>query len=357
MRAQGKERMKKLKFKLNEETGTLFEEDARRYFSRVGIATFLLVVVYFFGGGAILVAAQSLFPEQMKNAVVENLVMLIPLYGLAVPVFYSVLRGLPRDSVQPEKMSGGMLFKGLCVSLFVMMAGNYVSQLLLGILQALMGRTLMNPVVQVASGNSFWVNLFFIAILAPILEELVFRKLLCDRLLPLGEGYAVVLSAAIFGLIHGNLFQFLYAFLLGLVFGLIYVKTGRIRYTIVYHGILNLFGSVISLWLLEQVNPLMTEESLNRLVALSEQADAAALSEMIHTYLIPMLPLLAYELVTIVLSICGMIFLIVGYKKIRLDKGLLPPPEKGRVANVLLNGGVAAAIGAFAVIFVLSVAV
>lgn len=350
--------MKKIKFALNEETGCLTEEGAKRYFSTVGLATFLFTVVYFLGGILLGFGIEYFAPFLREPGtvyrLVYNLLSQIPLYGMAFPVFFLVLRKLPKDHPTPEKMGGAGFLKGIFVCLFVMMAGNYVSQLILGFFQLVSGRTLTNPVEEVTSAQSFWINLLFIAVLAPILEELVFRKFLCNRLLPLGDGYAVVLSAAIFGLVHGNFFQFFYAFLLGLIFALIYIKTGRIRYTILYHGILNFLGGVVAPWILKRIEPLLNEETLKRMEELSQQGTVEALREMVSAFLIPMIPLLIYELVVLGGSVCGMVFLIIGYKKIRLEKGLLPPPEKGRVANVFLNGGVAAALAAFAAIFVLS---
>ena len=346
--------MKKIKFVRNEETGCLTEEGARRYFSTVGLATFLFTVSYFLSGILIGFVIARAFPQLYEMPLLYNLVNLIPLYGIGFPVFYLMLKRLPKDTPSSEKMGGGAFFKGICVCQFIMLAGNFISLYLLNFYQLATGTELSNPVSEATSGQSFWINLIFVAILPPILEELVFRKVLCDRLLPLGEGYAVVLSATVFGLIHGNFFQFFYAFLLGMIFALIYVKTGKIRYTIVYHAILNFFGAVVSNWVLERVEPLLSEESMDRLMELSGQGTAESVQEMLHSFLIPMVPLFLYELVIYGLAICGMIFFIIGYKKIRLTRGLLPPPEKGRVANVFLNGGVAAALTAFAVIFVLS---
>ena len=75
---------------------------------------------------------------------------------------------------------------------------------------------------------------------APILEELVFRKFVLDRVGHLGEGIAVLSSALIFGLAHQNAGQFFLAFFLGLLFAKIYLRTGRILYTMLLHFLINL---------------------------------------------------------------------------------------------------------------------
>ena len=77
-------------------------------------------------------------------------------------------------------------------------------------------------------------------IVAPIFEELIFRKFVLDRVGHLGEGIAVLSSALIFGLAHQNAGQFFLAFFLGLLFAKIYLRTGRILYTMLLHFLINL---------------------------------------------------------------------------------------------------------------------
>ena len=63
---------------------------------------------------------------------------------------------------------------------------------------------------------------------APIVEELTFRKALLDGLHGTHEGYAAVISGLLFGLMHGNHMQFFLAFFLGMLFAMVYQRTGRI---------------------------------------------------------------------------------------------------------------------------------
>ena len=81
--------------------------------------------------------------------------------------------------------------------------------------------------------------LIYAVIGAPIVEELTFRKALLDRLHDTHEGYAAVVSGLLFGLMHGNHRQFFLAFFLGLLFAMVYQRTGRIIYTMLLHGIIN----------------------------------------------------------------------------------------------------------------------
>ncbi len=83
-----------------------------------------------------------------------------------------------------------------------------------------------------------------VGILAPIFEELLFRKVLVDRLSGYGETLAIVASGLMFGLFHGNFQQAVFAALIGGFFAYVYLRTGRIIYTILLHMCVNLTTSV-----------------------------------------------------------------------------------------------------------------
>ena len=346
--------MNKMKFSLDPESGMLSENDAKRYFSVVGFATGVFMLVYYVSSLALVLALSYYAPHWLENGIVYQLLSLIPLYGLAFPCFYLILKRLP--SAPPAKGTMGVAgaLGGFCISMALMMAGNSIGNTLTLLFESLSGRLLTNPVEEMTVGQHWWVNLIFVGILAPVLEELVFRKLLCRRLLPLGEGYAVVISAAIFGLVHGNFFQFFYAFALGLVFAYIYVKTGKIRYSMVYHMLINVMGGVLAPWILERLTPMLNEEFLEQMVVLAEAENYEAWMALVSPYMTPMLALTAYELVMFGAGLIGLGLLLFRRKRIRFEKGTLPPPQTGRVANVFLNVGVASALTVFTVIFLLS---
>lgn len=78
-----------------------------------------------------------------------------------------------------------------------------------------------------------------IGILAPILEELIFRFALINIFRQKGDRFAIIISALFFGVAHLNLVQSTYAFLIGLFLGYIYVKTSNLLPTIVIHLTIN----------------------------------------------------------------------------------------------------------------------
>ncbi len=94
-------------------------------------------------------------------------------------------------------------------------------------------------------GQNIFLILFVVGVAAPISEELIFRGLICKRLQDyLGNSLAVVLSALMFGIYHGNMVQFVYATLLGLAFGFLMCKTNCLKVTIAAHMAANIWSSL-----------------------------------------------------------------------------------------------------------------
>ena len=89
-------------------------------------------------------------------------------------------------------------------------------------------------------------------ILAPIFEEIMFRYGVVGYCRRYGEWNAIIVSGVIFGLIHTNLFQFFYAFMLGAFFAYIYIYTRQLKYTIGLHVLFNFFGAFVPLLLSSQ---------------------------------------------------------------------------------------------------------
>ena len=84
-----------------------------------------------------------------------------------------------------------------------------------------------------------------VAFLAPIFEELIFRKLIIDRTRRFGELTSILLSSFLFGLVHCNVYQIFYAFALGLILGYVYMRTGNVILTIIMHVLINSSSSIL----------------------------------------------------------------------------------------------------------------
>ncbi len=97
-----------------------------------------------------------------------------------------------------------------------------------------------------ASTNYELVLTFFtLAVVPGFVEELLFRGVILKNLLPYGRTTAVFASALLFGVMHQNAGQLLYATVAGLVFGYVFVYTKSLWCCVLMH-VCNNFLSVLS---------------------------------------------------------------------------------------------------------------
>ena len=87
--------------------------------------------------------------------------------------------------------------------------------------------------------GSFGIMFFFVAVTAPVFEELIFRKLLLVPLRRHGDWFAIIVTALIFGFYHGNFDQMPYAFVVGMFFALLAVNTNSVIPSMILHVLNN----------------------------------------------------------------------------------------------------------------------
>lgn len=105
----------------------------------------------------------------------------------------------------------------------------------------------LEQATEASTGTSATVSMFIYSIIvAPAVEEVVFRGAVQRWLLPWGNGFALFASAALFGLMHNNLVQLPAAFGCGLLFGYI-AQRFSLRASILAHASNNLIVELIGL--------------------------------------------------------------------------------------------------------------
>ncbi len=90
-----------------------------------------------------------------------------------------------------------------------------------------------------------------LVLLPPVCEEVLCRATVTGLLKHFHPWTAVLVSAYAFGMMHGTVQQIPFAFALGIILGLVYVKTGNLLYPILLHFANNLWACVmtfVSVW-------------------------------------------------------------------------------------------------------------
>lgn len=89
--------------------------------------------------------------------------------------------------------------------------------------------------------GSLLIKILCNAIAVPILEELLIRGIITGQLcLWYRPIISVALSSIFFGILHNNIVQFIYALVVGIALGAMYVKTKRLSLCMLAHGLINL---------------------------------------------------------------------------------------------------------------------
>jgi len=280
----------------------LFE--ARRRFSRMGAGVLALLAV----GSALQIALLRLAPASLTESSWGTwLITFVPLYAAAFPLCLLLLKRIP--ALPPERKPLGVknMAKAIPVCAFMMFGGNLLGTAINALLQRLIGSG-GNPVLSYAMDEAVLPKILFMVILAPLMEELVFRRFLIDRMRPYGERLAVLVSALAFGLFHGNVAQFFYAFALGLVFAYVYLRTGRLRYSAALHMFINFMGSVLA----------------PALLARGGESDPA---------------FLAYSGVVLVLAVTGAVLFALQLPRLHFESTPAQLPRGSRFKTVFWNPG------------------
>ena len=182
-----------------------------------------------------------------------------PMYLIALPLSIPLFLCAKRTPLGKRKLRFSEYIQFIPIAFFAMLAGNTAGLVTNQVISSLF-RTQSGTVTtdMILNGDPLAV-FFFSAILAPIVEEFVFRKLIIDRVHVYGGGVAVLVSAMMFGLFHGNFSQMFGAFAVGLVFGYVYLKTGKVHYTMILHALINANANIASL-LTRKILPLTDPE-------------------------------------------------------------------------------------------------
>jgi uncharacterized protein len=112
---------------------------------------------------------------------------------------------------------------------------------------------------EISGTGDFARGLLLAAVVAPIVEEIIFRGIILRGFRAhYGKVRAILYSSLLFGIVHLNPWQFLPAFVLGLFLGALYLRTGTVAVTIAAHAVYN--GALMILSKLAVTRPIVDTE-------------------------------------------------------------------------------------------------
>lgn len=138
-------------------------------------------------------------------------------------------------------------WKGSIAVLLLAIASSVSLNLLAELIQAAQYSAGYQETVQIQYSVSFVTGLLLYGVISPLAEEMIFRGIIyrkCRRYLGILPG--ILLSSILFAILHGNLVQGVYAFIMGMLICSIYEKYHSFLAPVLFHSVANVTAFSVS---------------------------------------------------------------------------------------------------------------
>lgn len=305
---------------------------AKETYSRIGLSYILLYFCYLVVMAICYIVYSRIAGKEGLQGDANIIINYAVRVGLLYPAMYLAIRKLPKFDIQKNKLGFGGILTSICITYATMILFNIVGILINNFIGKYTGLGNVNPLIDALGNISPVVQVVVVTILAPICEELLFRKFIIDRVVNYGEVTAMLVSALMFGLYHGNLAQFVYAFGIGIFFAFIYLRTGKIWYTILFHMFVNGFSTTLTLILSSKIN-------LSEFMDLYYSGDMEKYNQYVMEHIDVFATLGLFSMFIFMLVIAGIILMIVFHKKFVFQHHEEEIPKGQRFSTAILNVG------------------
>lgn len=307
----------------------------RKHFSSLGM--------FFFWGTIIITVLRQvpsvllffLAPDLLSDPNISLIASGVTLYFVGIPILVALVKIVPARPVEKHHMKGGSFAIAALIAYAIVFCSNFAGLIVTTVIGLLKGSEVGNAALNMMSSVNIFLLFILAVIVAPFIEEYVFRKLIVERTVRYGQGVAILLSGLMFGLFHGNLNQFVYAFTLGMFFAFLYVKTGKLKVTIALHMMINFLGSVLPMLAYELVD-------LDGYFEIIRNGfNTFAIFDFIMENPLGWLIFEAYAFCILGVVLAGFVLLIVALatRKFQLAPGEVVIPRGKRFSTVMLNPG------------------
>lgn len=320
-------------------------KQAKKSYSRIGWCYLAGTAVI-----NILQIAFSLFVKYYKPEWQESMSILliassVTVYAIGLPLILLLAYRMPKTVPERHKMKWWQFLLAFIMCYALIYMSNLIGTMITTIIGMVKGSAVQNNLVNFVTGGNMFLNFVLMVIVAPIMEEYIFRKVLVDRTIRYGQGLSIALSGLMFGLFHGNLNQFAYAVVLGAFFAFLYIKTGNIKITMLMHAIVNFMGGIWSAFLLKMLH-------YDELLA-ADMENVDEVMNLVLNNLAGWLLFGVYALLLMAVVLAGIILLIVFHKRFAVGPGEIQIPKGERFRTLILNPG----MGVFCIVWIIMIIV
>ena len=307
---------------------------AKKHFSGIGMSYFVFWIVSLVAVYATQLILYTMSIDTKSNYLLMIMSSMLPMYLIAAPLCVLMMKRVPEERIERTRWNFGQILGGFIVAYTLMYIGSWIGSFIGEIIESFYPDAQAASVQELVLTGEMWVNIIVMVMIGPVVEELLFRKVLCPRLKAYGDWVTIIVTGLMFGVFHGNITQGIYAFMFGAFLAYVYLRTGNIFITIGYHITANFMGSVIPLLLMNAVNI----DGYDEVMA---TGDAQLVSEFMSDNPEAFALYGLYGLFVFGLIITGIILIIVtaARKRIFIYPGRIRIPSGMRFTTVILNVG------------------
>ena len=220
----------------------------RNTYHRLGMAMLVFLVSCQILPTIPLILIQEFWPELSRNNWVQMLVLDGSQYLLGLPLFLLIFRTIQSEPpvLEKHKLSLGKMCSYIVLSWGMAYMFSTVGNLINHMFAAFKGSNVTNVVEQGLSGYNTLQIFIMMVILAPILEEFIFRRCVYRCVGQYGEKTYILTSSFLFMLVHANVVQYPYSFVIGILLAWVYLRSGSLIYPILIHASVNFVGGVLA---------------------------------------------------------------------------------------------------------------
>lgn len=173
----------------------------------------------------------------------------ISIFSMLLPsvIFIVIFKLKPANIIAMERVNPAVgisfFFIGSTICLLANFPSNWISAMLENF--GFQGNSQSIPVIPTVP--SYIMNALATAVVPPFVEEFLFRGVILNQFRKYGDTFAIIASALLFGLLHRNFSQIVFAFICGLALGMALVKTNNIWIPVSIHMFVNGFYVVLNI--------------------------------------------------------------------------------------------------------------
>ena len=255
-----------------------------------GVNRVFLVMVLVSIASAYLLSAYLSGLDVYQSIAASELIYLIPIIG------YIILNGGEiLDELQLKPLGPATVLLVILLAFLLMPVMSWIN-----LLSMLFVKNYVSSSMESLQTDALAKNLIYVALVPAVAEEFMFRGIFFHGYRPAGVRKAAIFSGLCFGLIHMNLNQFCYAFVLGVIFALLVEATGSLLSSLIVHFMIN----SSSVWLLELSRHLYAAEEISGAAETFSRNEILTTLE-VYTFLAVICGALAYGVFVLITKVCG----------------------------------------------------